>query len=124
MNTPSFAHKTMLTLVLVASLGASSAAKAQSPGLSVTTAAVFDALNARLDETAGGTLPDQSTTSKIVAVLSADQKLKGQIAVFTSGGVVTLSGKMKSVTMIYRAIELTRRVEGVRSVNDDALLAG
>jgi hyperosmotically inducible protein len=66
---------------------------------------------------------DEVISGKIAATLAADSKIHGSgIQVSTSRGVVSLSGKVQTVAMIYRAVELARRVDGVRGVNDDALI--
>lgn len=66
---------------------------------------------------------DRELTQKVTAALSADPALKGEtIAVSTQNGVLRLSGEMSSVAMIYRVIETSRKVQGVRRINDNDLM--
>lgn len=66
---------------------------------------------------------DAAISQQIAAVISADQRIRGtRLEVSTTGGVVNLSGRVETVAMIYRTIELARRVNGVRAVNDDGLI--
>jgi hyperosmotically inducible protein len=65
---------------------------------------------------------DTATTQRIADALDNDTRIRGQITVSTQAGVVRLSGSVESVAMIYRAIEISRAIEGVRRVNDDALI--
>lgn len=49
---------------------------------------------------------DELTTQKVVSVLQNDAKLQGEsVKVSTQNGVVTLSGKVRNVSMIYRVLE-------------------
>lgn len=43
------------------------------------------------------------------------------IEVKTYRGEVILSGEVESVPMVYRSVELARKIQGVRKVNVDAL---
>ena len=66
---------------------------------------------------------DAAISQQIAAVISADQRIRGtRLEVSTSHGIVNLSGRVETVAMIYRTIELARRVNGVRAVNDDGLI--
>jgi osmotically-inducible protein OsmY len=66
---------------------------------------------------------DAEISQQIAAVVSADQRIRGtQLQVSTSRGIVSLSGRVETVAMIYRTVELARRVNGVRAVNDDGLI--
>ena len=66
---------------------------------------------------------DAAISQQIAAVISADQRIRGtRLEVSTSRGIVSLSGRVETVAMIYRTIELARRVNGVRAVNDDGLI--
>ena len=69
--------------------------------------------------------PDQAISAQVDAALKADTKLVGAtpITVSTKNGIVSLSGSLQSVGMVYRAIEIARRVEGVKKVDDAALIA-
>lgn len=66
---------------------------------------------------------DAQISQQVAAVISADQRIRGtRLEVSTSRGIVSLSGRVETVAMIYRSIELARRVNGVRAVNDDGLI--
>lgn len=65
---------------------------------------------------------DAATTRRVADALGRDSRIRGQISVSTHAGVVRLGGSVESVAMIYRAIEISRTVEGVRRVKDDALV--
>ena len=66
---------------------------------------------------------DRATTARVAAALQASERLRGQtIEVSTINGVVRLSGQVDLVPQIYEAVVIARRTEGVRAVNDDALL--
>ena len=66
---------------------------------------------------------DAEISQQVAAVISADQRIRGtRLEVSTSRGIVNLSGRVETVAMIYRTIELARRVNGVRAVNDDGLI--
>lgn len=65
---------------------------------------------------------DAATTQRVAEALERDSRIRGQIRVSTQAGIVRLSGNVESVAMIYRAIEISRAVEGVRRINDDALV--
>jgi len=66
---------------------------------------------------------DAQISQQIAALISADQRIRGtRLEVSTSRGIVSLSGRVETVAMIYRTIELARRVNGVVAVNDDGLV--
>lgn len=66
---------------------------------------------------------DRAINERVVAALAASERLHGQtIEVSTVNGVVRLSGNVDLVPQIYEAVAIARRTEGVRAVNDDALL--
>lgn len=67
---------------------------------------------------------DRKIAAQVIDVLAADDKLRGRIAVSVLNGEVLLSGKVKSVPMIYRAVELSRRVVSDGKVNTDNLWRG
>ena len=67
---------------------------------------------------------DLAITREVIAVLEADPLLKGNIRVSTLNGVVMLAGKVKSVPMIYRAVELSRKVSNVNQVETNELWRG
>lgn len=66
---------------------------------------------------------DREISQRIISALAQSTRLRGQVInVETVGGVVRLSGTMDRVPQIYEAVAIARRVQGVRRVNDDALL--
>lgn len=67
---------------------------------------------------------DLAITREVIAVLEADPLLRGNIRVSTLNGVVMLAGKVKSVPMIYRAVELSRKVSNVNQVETNELWRG
>jgi osmotically-inducible protein OsmY len=67
---------------------------------------------------------DREIAAKVIDILAADNKLRGRIAVSVLNGKVMLSGKVKSVPMIYRAVELSRRVVSDGKINTDNLWRG
>lgn len=70
------------------------------------------------------TQADREIAAKVIDILSNDPKLRGRIAVSVLNGEVLLSGKVKSVPMIYRAVELSRKVVSDGKVNVDNLWRG
>lgn len=70
------------------------------------------------------TQADREIAAKVIDILSNDEKLRGRIAVSVLNGEVLLSGKVKSVPMIYRAVELSRKVVSAGKVNVDNLWRG
>tara|TARA_R110000787_G_scaffold211663_6_gene321472 strand:- start:1 stop:480 length:480 start_codon:yes stop_codon:yes gene_type:complete len=64
---------------------------------------------------------DHQTTEAVIKALQSDGRLKGEIEVTTFNGVVTLIGRVKSVSMLYRSVELAEGVDGVRAVDDGPL---
>jgi len=60
---------------------------------------------------------DTRTTAAIKVKLAADPELSVlQISVDTTGGLVTLAGKVKSPELVDKAIALAKSVDGVREV--------
>ena len=71
-------------------------------------------------EGTGEYIDDSVITGKVKAAIFNDPSLKVlEINVETFKGVVQLSGFVNSAADERRAIELARRVEGVKSVKDD-----
>lgn len=70
------------------------------------------------------TAADREIAAKVIDILANDDKLRGRIAVSVLNGQVLLSGKVKSVPMIYRAVELSRKVVSSGKVNVDNLWRG
>lgn len=70
--------------------------------------------------TVGDKLDDGIITTKVKSALLSDPDIKSfDIAVVTRNGEVQLSGFVSSQTQIDHAIELTRAVDGVRSVANE-----
>lgn len=69
--------------------------------------------------------PDAQITSKVQAALAADKRLQVRepLEVKTRGGVVSLVGDVTSASMVYRAVEVTRGVDGVKDVDTNRLEA-
>lgn len=86
-------------------------------------AAVFALSSLPLQADVPAPQSDAAITANVSARLMHDEKMrsKGPIIVSTRDGEVTLSGKVATVPMIYRAVELTREVPGVRHVDDENL---
>lgn len=69
-------------------------------------------------QAADHTTADRAVTQQVADVLSSDSWLSGtRIVVTTRDGVVSLWGAVDTAPMIYRAVELTREVPGVKSIN-------
>ena len=68
---------------------------------------------------AGRALSDASLTAKIKAKMALDDTIKSSnIDVDTSGGKVTLKGRVATEAEQRRALQLARETEGVKSVTD------
>jgi len=78
------------------------------------------------DERSVGTQFDDATiTSKINAKLVAEPGIRSlSIDVDTLEGNVTLSGYVKSEKQLQRVVEISRRVEGVKSVTSNLKIGG
>jgi hyperosmotically inducible periplasmic protein len=64
-------------------------------------------------------LEDGALTAKIKSKMALDDSVKAlDIHVDTSGGVVTLTGTVRSEAEKTRALQLARETDGVRTVND------
>jgi len=71
------------------------------------------------DLSAGTSLDDSVITTKVKSALFADPEVKSfDIKVETRKGTVQLSGFVDSQTRIDRALDLARRVEGVKNVEN------
>ena len=68
---------------------------------------------------------DELISARVTAVLAQDKRLRVQdpINVTTRNGVVSLAGEVESPSMVYRAVEKTRKIEGVREVDTHYLEA-
>lgn len=68
----------------------------------------------------GGYIDDTVVTTKVKTALFNDKDIKSsEISVQTFKGRVQLSGFVSSAESAKRAIEVTRRVQGVRMVEND-----
>ena len=77
----------------------------------------------RTYESTGEYLDDSVITSKVKASILKDPKLKLlQINVETFKGVVQLSGFVNTNDSAKRAVDLTRRVKGVKQVNNSLIV--
>lgn len=71
-------------------------------------------------EGTGEYVDDTVITTKVKAAILAEPSLKSsEINVETFKGIVQLSGFVKSPTDINKAVEVARKVEGVKSVKND-----
>ena len=71
-------------------------------------------------EGTGGYLDDTVVTTKVKTALFNDKDIKSsEISVQTFKGRVQLSGFVSSAESAKRAVEVTRRVQGVRMVEND-----
>lgn len=74
-------------------------------------------------QTAGDYMDDSVVTTKVKTALFNEPGLdSGEITVETYQGVVQLSGFVESQNDINRAVEVARKVEGVKSVKNDMRL--
>ena len=65
----------------------------------------------------GGAMDDATITARVKTVLLNDPQVAAtKIEVSTTGGIVTLSGTVKSKAEEARAVEVARQVTGVRDV--------
>jgi osmotically-inducible protein OsmY len=86
--------------------------------------ATFTACSAtRTHESTGEYVDDSVITTKVKSLLAADDFLKSfQIGVETYKGVVQLSGFVNSQKAVDKAIEITRSVNGVKSIKNDLIV--
>ena len=70
-----------------------------------------------------GAQSDAEITTRVQAALAADKRLQVRepLQVRTQGGVVQLIGEAESASMVYRAVETTRGVDGVKDVDTNRL---
>jgi osmotically-inducible protein OsmY len=74
-------------------------------------------------ESTGEYIDDSVLTTKVKASILGDSKLKVlQIDVETFKGIVQLSGFVDSQTAAERAVELARKVKGVKQVNNSLIV--
>jgi len=73
----------------------------------------------------GETVTDATITTKVKAQFAADDQVKATaINVDTDNGVVTLKGEVASSEARKRALDIVRKIDGVKSVDDDELKVG
>lgn len=74
-------------------------------------------------ESTGQYVDDSVITTKVKSLLAADDFLKSfQIGVETYKGEVQLSGFVNSQNAVNKAVEITRSVNGVRSVKNNLIV--
>jgi osmotically-inducible protein OsmY len=74
-------------------------------------------------ESTGEYVDDSVITTKVKALLAADEFLKlFQIGVETFKGTVQLSGFVDSQNAVNKAIEITRSVKGVKNIKNDLII--
>jgi osmotically-inducible protein OsmY len=74
-------------------------------------------------ESTGEYVDDSVITTKVKSLLAADDFLKSfQIGVESYKGVVQLSGFVNNQKAVDKAIEITRSVQGVKSVKNDLIV--
>ena len=74
-------------------------------------------------ESTGEYIDDSVITTKVKALLAADDFLKSfQISVETYKGAVQLSGFVGSQSAVDKAVQITRSVSGVKSVKNNLIV--
>ena len=77
----------------------------------------------RTHESTGEYVDDSVITTKVKALLAADDFLKSfQIGVESFKGVVQLSGFVNNQKAVDKAVEITKTVKGVKSVKNDLII--
>jgi osmotically-inducible protein OsmY len=77
----------------------------------------------KTSESTGEYLDNTALTTKVKTTILGDSKLKFfQINVKSFKGVVQLSGFVDSPATVERAVEVTRKVKGVKSVNNSLIV--
>src|SRR5437870_5313278 len=72
----------------------------------------------------GGPMDDATITARVKTVLLNDPRVAAtKIDVSTTGGIVTLSGTVKSKADEARAIDVARQVTGVRDVKSTLIVS-
>ena len=91
--------------------------------LAVVLAAFLGCASTPKQEGTGEFVDDSVITTKVKAELLSEESLKSfEIKVVTFKGEVQLSGFVSSRANIDKAIEVARRVKGVKAVKNDMLL--
>ena len=84
-----------------------------------------DATRPDADRSVGTVIDDATVTAKVKAALMAESGVDGtRINVDTTGGRVVLKGEVPSKTMIDRAVQVARGIEGVRDIDNQLTTAG
>jgi osmotically-inducible protein OsmY len=87
------------------------------------TPAIVGCAGGKTYESTGEHFDDSIITTKVKASIVGDSKLKVlQIGVETFRGVVQLSGFVNSNEAATRAVDLARRVKGVKQVNNSLIV--
>ncbi|WP_151669384.1 BON domain-containing protein [Nitrincola schmidtii] len=74
-------------------------------------------------QTVGAYIDDSTITTRVKAAIFDDQGLRfSEINVETFDGVVQLSGFVSTQVEINRAVQMTRTIQGVKSVKNDMQL--
>jgi hyperosmotically inducible periplasmic protein len=77
-----------------------------------------------ISSNAAGDMDDATITARVKTVLLNDPQIGAtKIDVETTGGIVTVSGTVKSQAEAARAVELTKQVTGVREVKSTLQVA-
>lgn len=77
------------------------------------------------DRTAGQAIDDATIGTRLKAALAADPELSAlKINVDTTQGAVRLRGEVKSVQLRRKAEDLARRIDGVKSVDNQLMVTG
>jgi len=77
----------------------------------------------RTQESTGEFVDDSVITTKVKALLAADDFLKSfQISVETFQGTVQLSGFVNSQQAVDKVVEIVRSVKGVTSIKNDLIV--
>lgn len=75
--------------------------------------------------TAGQAVDDATIGTKMKAALAADPELSAlKINVDTTQGTVRLRGEVKSMALRRKAEEMARKIEGVKSVENQLMITG
>jgi hyperosmotically inducible periplasmic protein len=75
--------------------------------------------------TAGQAVDDVTIGTKLKSALAADPELSAmKINVDTTQGAVRLRGEVKSLALRRKAEEMARKIEGVKSVQNELLITG
>ena len=91
--------------------------------LLVVIASLVGCASTRTQESTGQYVDDSVITTKVKGLLAGDDFLKSfQIGVETFKGVVQLSGFVNSQKAVDKAIQITRSVEGVKSIKNDLIV--